>query len=250
MRRKYTSPSWASCAVFLFLIIVAFSPAIIRPWNSLLQAEEEVSLLFYASFEKNLVADLAFGDETPLFTQSVRIVRDGRKGGAAYIENDALISYDAPGNIYAQRGTLAFWWRLDEPLGATPFSIVCVSFAQQASWDYAFARLRWTGESLEFQVRDQDGRIHLINTENKTVLVSGRWFHFAITWDELDGLALYVDGQQIGADQGELHLDAALDQIGIHMRLVSPQKTAGNERRVWIDELRIYASPLNQAQIQ
>ena len=108
----------------------------------------------------------------------------------------------------------------------------------------------WTGESLEFQVRDQDGHLYRISTENKTVLVAGRWFYFAFTWDELDGLALYVDGQLIGAIRKELNLEAALDQIGIHAKQSSPQKTAGNERRVWIDEFRIYSSALNATQIQ
>ena len=159
MRLKFPFPSWISCTIFLVLCAVLLVPAFSRLWQPLLQAEEESSLLFYASFDKNFVADLAFGDETPLITQSARIVRDGRRDRGAYLENDALISYDAPGNVYAERGTIGFWWKLDEPLGRTPFSIVRVSFAQQASWDYAFAQLYWTGDNLEFQVRDQDGHI-------------------------------------------------------------------------------------------
>ncbi len=75
---------------------------------------------------------------------------------------------------------MGFWWKLDEPMGRTPFSIVRVSFAQQANWDYAFAQIYWNGESLEFQVRDQDGHLYQISTEDKTVLVAGRWFLFRI----------------------------------------------------------------------
>ena len=250
MRLKFTFPSWFSCTVFLAFCAVLLVLPLSRYWQPLLQAGEESSLLLYTSFDKNFIADFAFGEDTPLIAQSARVVREGRKDRGAYLENDALLSYDAPGNVYAERGTIGFWWKLDEPLGRTPFSIVRVSFAQQASWDYAFAELYWTGESLKFQLRDQEGELYQISTENKTVLVAGRWFYFAFTWDELEGLALYVDGHLIGAIQKELHLDAPLDQIGIHAKQSSPQKMAGNERRVWIDEFRIYSSALNLTQIQ
>ena len=250
MRLKFPFPSWASCTILLALCAFLLIPALSRFSQPFLQADEDSSLLFYASFDKNFVADLAFGEDTPLIAQSSRIVRDGRRDRGAYLENDALVSYDAPGNVYAERGTIGFWWKLDEPLGTTPFSIVRVSFAQQVSWDYAFVELNWTGENIEFKLRDQDGHLYQISTENKTVLVAGRWFYFAVTWDELDGLALYVDGLQVGTVRKELHLEAALDQIGIHAKQSSPQKMLGNERRVWIDEFRIYSSALNATQIQ
>lgn len=151
MRLKFTFPSWVSCTVFLALFAVLFLLPLSPYWQPLLQAGEESSLLFYSSFDKNFIADVALGDDTPLIAQLTRIVRDGRKDRGAYLENDALLSYDAPGNVYAERGTIGFWWKLDEPLGRTPFSIVRVSFAQQTNWDYAFAQIYWTGESLEFQ---------------------------------------------------------------------------------------------------
>ncbi|MFN8005848.1 MAG: LamG-like jellyroll fold domain-containing protein [Terriglobia bacterium] len=250
MKLKFTHLTRVLCTFLLLLISIFLIPPFNHFRTSALQADEDSSLLFYASFDKNVVADAAFGDDTPLVSQSARIVREGRKDRAVYIDNDGMISYDAPGNVYAERGTISFWWKLDEPLGATPFSILRVSFAQQVSWDYAFVHLFWSGESLEYQVRDQDGRLLPITTSNKTVLVAGRWFYFAMTWDELDGIALYVDGQLIGTIRGELHLTTALDQIAIHARHASPEKTVGNERRVWIDEFRIYSKALNLTQIQ
>ena len=213
-------------------------------------ARGEDNVSFYASFDQNVLADRAGGEESPLGNQNVKIVREGRKGSAAYLDYGSLLTYDAPGNLYAERGTVAFWWELDEPVGNTPFTLVRISTAQQLTQDFTFAELVWTGESLRLSFYDRDAQPHQIEADSKHELVSGRWFHLAFSWDELDGIRLYIDGHPISSERGELHLDASLDQIGVHASVVAPYQTRGTERKVFIDELRIYNAALTETAIE
>jgi hypothetical protein len=213
-------------------------------------ARNEDIVSFYASFDQNILADRAGGDESPLGNQNLEIVREGRKGSAVYLDAGSLLTYDAPGNLYAERGTIAFWWELDEPVGDTPFSLIRISAAQQRAQDFTFAELDWTGESLRLSVYDRDGQPHQVEADSKHELVSGRWFHLAFSWDELDGIRLYIDGHPIAHQLGELHLSANLDQIGIHASVVTPYQTRGTDRKVFIDELRVYSAALTEAAIE
>lgn len=242
-QRRGAVPALLLLAVLFSLLLTIRNPHDAR-------AEGETEALFYASFDKNVLADHANGDETPLANRASKVVREGRKGGALFLDTESLLTYDAPGNLYGESGTLGLWWRLEEPLGRTPFSIVRISQAQTANPDYSFVQLLWTGEDLRLRVHDRDGRLHEVVSASKTELVSGRWFHLTFSWDELDGIALYVDGQESGRKRGELHLSHSLDQIGIHAKTVSPQETDGNERKVFIDELRIYGRALEARTVQ
>ena len=213
-------------------------------------ADEEVSTSFYASFDRNVLGDEAIGDETPLANQNLKVVREGKRGGAALLETGSVLTYDAPGNVYGERGTVGFWWKLDEPLGRTPFSIVRISQTQQANPEYRFIHLFWSGEDLRLRIYDRKGSPQEVVSVSKTELVSGRWFHLAFTWDEMEGVRLYVDGHESGKKLGELHLPHNLDQLGLHAEEVTPQTTRGNARRVFLDELRVFASALTEIAVQ
>src|SRR5690349_23456611 len=77
----------------------------------------EQGLLFRLSADKSLTADLAGGDPVPNFADRYKLVPNGRLGGAVQAENDNVLAWKAPGNIYAQRGTLSFFWRSRYPVG-------------------------------------------------------------------------------------------------------------------------------------
>ncbi len=241
---------WVVVALASTFLTGVFHFLTISPPHRVALADDEVQALFYASFDKNVLADHANGDETPLANRALKFVREGRKGGALFLDTESQLTYNAPGNLQGEAGTLGFWWRLEEPLGRTPFSIVRISQAQAANPDYSFAHLLWTGEDLRLRVYDRDGTIHEIVSASKTELVSGRWFHLAFSWDELDGIVLYVDGQESGKKAGELHLPHSLDQLGIHAKTVTPLETKGNERKVFVDELRVYGRALEGRTLQ
>ncbi len=75
------------------------------------RAEGGAGLLFRASADRDLVAETAGGDPTPNFRSGVTVVPDGAMGGAARWADDGYVTWRAPGNIRAERGTLAFFWR-------------------------------------------------------------------------------------------------------------------------------------------
>ena len=64
------------------------------------------------------------------------------------------VAWNAPGNIRAERGTLSFFWRSRTPVGAAPFNIFRVGFADHSSWDMAFARIDWNGHGFDAFVTD------------------------------------------------------------------------------------------------
>ena len=92
--------------------------------------EKNPGLLFYLSGDKGFTADYAAGgDPEPNFLRDVKIIPNGAKGPGFQCENTQLMSYWAPGNIYAERGTLAFFWRSRDPVGKVQFPVFRVGYA-------------------------------------------------------------------------------------------------------------------------
>src|SRR5437764_14895455 len=65
------------------------------------------NLLFRLSADQGFTADKAGGDPVPNFVDKVRIVPTGAIGGAIQWDDDGVVTWNAPGNIYAQRGALS-----------------------------------------------------------------------------------------------------------------------------------------------
>ena len=212
-------------------------------------AEDGASPLFYASFERRVLADQAEGEAAPLGNRKVRIDRHGRQGKALFLDWGALLSFAAAGNVYSEQGTLSFWWRLDEPPGKIPFSIVRISTRQLHSPQHLFAHFFWTGRTLKLRLFDRDSGILEADAGNSTDVVAGRWFFLAFTWHELEGLRFYVDGREVGNHLGRFHFGRWLDQIGIHTQGLTPYYRESNERRAFVDELRIFAEALSPGAI-
>lgn len=208
-------------------------------------AEGSATPLFYASFEKRVLADQAEGDAAPLGNKEVRIARRGRQGRALFLDWGGLLSFAAAGNVYSEQGTLSFWWQLDEPPGKTPFSIIQISTRQLHSPRHLFAHLFWTGRTLKLRLFDRDSQILETDAGIDAGVVAGRWFHLAFAWNELEGLRLYMDGREVGSRLGRFHFGRWLDQIGIHTQALTPYYRKSNERRAYVDEFRIFAEALS-----
>ena len=98
-------------------------------------------LLFYLSGDHGFDADYAAGGvPEPNYQSDVRILPGGAKGFYIQCGNSQLLSYWAPGNIYAQRGTLAFDWRSRDPVDETEFPVFRVGYADHSSWDMVWLR--------------------------------------------------------------------------------------------------------------
>ncbi|MDE2665021.1 MAG: hypothetical protein OXI69_02600 [Acidobacteriota bacterium] len=212
-------------------------------------ADRSASPLFYASFEKRVLADQAEGDAAPLGNREVRIARRGRQGRALFLDWGALLSFAAAGNVYPHQGTLSFWWQLDEPPGKTPFSLIRISTRQLHSPQHLFAHLFWTGETLKLRLFDRDSRILEADAGTNAGVVAGRWILLAFTWHELEGLRFFMDGREVGNSLGRYHFGRWLGQIGIHTQALTPYYRKGNERRAYVDEFRIFAEALSPGAI-
>jgi hypothetical protein len=209
------------------------------------QQVREPGLLFYLSGDRGITADYAAGGTPePNFASGVRVVPDGAKGSAIQCDHMQLYSFWAPGNIHAQRGTLAFFWRAREPVGPTEFPIFRVGYADHSSWDMVWLRIDYNGKpGFDAFVTDASLARTRVSHALPGELKPDQWVHLALAWDETRGIRFYVDGRLAGDRTGTAIFDAALDQFGPHSRIISPyqvQSAYNFVRGGDIDELRIY----------
>ncbi len=209
-------------------------------------------LLFRASGDSSGTAERAGGDAIPNFQSKVTNVADGAIGGAFRWADDGYIAWNAPGNIRAQRGTLAFFWRAREPLGEAPFVIFRAGFADHTSWDMAFLRIDWNGHGFDAFVTDANLSRERVSFRMPEKPAPDAWHHIAFSWDEAVGVRLYVDGKEAARLDGKADLDAGLDQFGLAGRIIAPHQVQSRYsfmRGSDLDEIRIYDRMLDPAGI-
>ena len=215
----------------------------------------EPGLLFYLSGDHGYTADFAAGGQVlPNFLEGLEIIPDGAIGKAFQARDDQLMSYFAPGNIYAQRGTLSFFWRSRYPVGPTPFPIFRVAFADHTSWDMVWLRIDYNGSGFDAFVTDVGLARTRVSYYMDPFPGPSDWTHIAFAWDETEGVRLYVNGEPARQQSvtGEVY-DTGLDQFGPHSRIISPyqvQSLYSFMRGGDLDELRIYDRMLADSQVE
>jgi hypothetical protein len=209
-----------------------------------LRCVAESGLLFHLSGSLGLKADVSAGaTPEPNFASGVGVIADGARGVAIRCEHTQMLSYWAPGNIYAQRGTVSFFWRAREPVGPTEFPIFRVGYANHSSWDMVWLRIDYNGRGFDAFVTDTNLARTRVSTTLAPFPAPDRWIHLALTWDETSGIRFYVDGQIQGEAAAHARFDAELDQFGPHSRIISPYRVQSDYNFVRggdLDELRIY----------
>ena len=213
---------------------------------------EEPGLLFRLSADKSLTADVAAGDPVPNFADKVKIVPNGTSGSALSTADDVVLAWKAPGNIYAQRGTLSFFWRSRYPVGEAPFPLFRVGYADHTSWDMVWLRIDWNGEGFDAFVTDANLARTRVSFKLPARPAPDAWTHLAFTWDETRGVELYVDGKLAARQAAVAVYDSGLDQFGPTSRVVSPHQVQSRYnfmRGGDYDELRIYDHALGGAEI-
>jgi hypothetical protein len=216
------------------------------------QQGPEDGLLFRVSADKDLVADTAGGAAIPNFQSGVSIVPDGAIGSALRWSDAGYVAWQAPGNIYAQRGTLAFFWRPRTPVGEAPFVIFRTGFADHSSWDMAFLRIDWNGHGFDAFVTDANLSRLRVSWRMETLPPPDQWLHLAFAWDETRGVRLFVDGREVARMDATADLDSGLDQLGLAGRVLSPHQVQSRYnfmRGSDLDEIRVYDHMLSPASI-
>src|SRR3954466_5062753 len=204
---------------------------------------EVPGLLFHVSADKGFAAERAGGDPVPNFQDRVSIVPDGAIGGAIRWEDDGVLAWNAPGNIYAQRGTLAFFWRSRTPVGEAPFVIFRVGFADHSSWDMAFLRIDWHRHGFDAFVTDANLARGRVSFAMPAAPKPDEWHHLAFAWDETMGVRLYIDGREAARKDMKDDLDWGLDQFGLAGRVIAPHQVQSRYsfmRGSDVDDIRVY----------
>jgi len=230
----------------LCVSLIALAPAASRA------ADPEDGLLFYLSADKSLTADYARGEAVPNFASKVDIVPNGFAGGAFSTADDHVLAWKAPGNIYAQRGTVSFFWRSRTPVGRAPFVLFRVGYADHTSWDMVWLRIDYNGHGYDAFVTDDNLARVRLSFKLDDLPKPDAWTHIAVSWDETRGIKLYVNGKEVAHKDQVAVLDTGLDQFGTASRAVSPHQVMSRYnfmRGSDYDELRIYDHMLDDAQI-
>lgn len=200
-------------------------------------------LLFRASADRDLTAEVAGGDAVPNFRSGVTVVPDGAMGGAARWADDGYVAWRAPGNIRSARGTLSFFWRSRTAVGEAPFNIFRVGFADHSSWDMAFLRIDWNGHGFDAFVTDANLSRVRVSWQMEALPAPTEWHHVAFGWDETVGVRLFVDGREVARVDQQADLDSGLDQFGMAGRVMSPHQVQSRYnfmRGSDLDEIRVY----------
>ncbi len=213
----------------------------------------EPGLLFYASGDKDLNADYAAGgNPVPNYLKDVKIVPGGVSGPFIQCGDSQLLSWWAPGNIHAQRGTLSFFWRARTPLDETAFPVFRVGFADHSSWDMVWLRIDWNGHGFDAFVTDVNLGRTRVSVQLPDLPRSDQWLHLALAWDETSGIRFYIDGKLMATKEATGLFDTALDQFGPHSRVIGPtgvESSYSYDRGGDLDELRIYDRMLSDDNI-
>ncbi len=208
-------------------------------------------LLFSLSGAKGLTADFAKGEAAPNFSSKASIAQDPVRGPYISVPGDQALSWLAAGNIYAQRGTLSFYWRAHDPLGPTQFPLFRVGYADHTSWDMTWLRIDWNGHGLDAFVTDDNLARVRVSTTMATPKPD-QWVLITFTWDETTGIVLYADGKKIGSLNQPAVLDSGLDQFGPFARVISPHQVHSMYQYIRggdIDDIKIYDHALSDADV-
>ncbi len=232
------SPRSARSPFRRLLLVSALSAALPAAAHS-----SPAQLLFRVSADQGFVADQAQGDAVPNFQDKVSLVDDGAHGRAIRWEDDGVLSWNAPGNIRAERGTLSFFWRSRHAVGEAPFVIFRVGYADHSSWDMTWLRIDWNGHGFDAFVTDANLARTRVSFKLDHTPSPGQWQHIAFAWDEDKGVRLFLDGREVARVEATGDYDAALDQLGLAGRVMAPYQVQSRYnflRGSDFDEIRVY----------
>ncbi|MBM4086206.1 MAG: LamG domain-containing protein, partial [Planctomycetes bacterium] len=193
-------------------------------------------VLFYAPFEGTAKAAFATGQAEPwvardvlyapgvhgqavqLLAKAARTVKMPDGTTRKYMNAESMLVYEARGNVYPRRGTLAFWvlspWDAsDQNLltgsnlsGPTVIGIsardVYPSFFDMPRWKAFFGCL-FGGEC----VRGSLARFGSLGQKIIPRWKKDEWHHVAVTWDDRRGFAVYHNGELLDKFEGDIEWD-------------------------------------------
>ena len=224
-----------------------------------LASDQIPGLLFHLSGDgpgDGFTADYAHGDPEPAYLKEISLIEDGAQGRAFSAPSavDKIIAYPAPGNMYTQRGTLSFFFRNQFPVGETPFKLFYTSYGLHSSLDMTWLRVDYNGQKgYDAFVTDVNmARIRVSYTPPEFPEPED-WAHFALAWDETEGIRFYFNGELVAQKDTTVVLDAGLAFLKPFGRFATPgtaTDSCGHIRGGDVDEIVVYDSMLTEEQIR
>lgn len=164
-----------------------------------------------------------------LLQRTLSPVTGGKYGQAARLgvgdrKLPSMLVFDAVGNLFPQRGTIAVWvrWVKQCPPFRTTGPIFCVTCLRLPGSRSIYLSAQFIrGHTLRVGVSDRFGEWHGVEVATSSLgLKEGQWHHFAVAWDNQRGVALYVDGKVRGSNWGHdrWHTRANLDALSVGHR--------------------------------
>lgn len=204
------------------------------------RAEEGVPTgrVFYAPFDGELDAAEARGKTTAKPVGNPSFVPGHRGQGLLVgdVDDSTGAMFETAGNFSLERGTVALWvkplnWKGDDPV----FSLF---FHTKTSEGGSFIFYKYTNASwgLTFYVHpDRGPRTKTYCYKPVSEWQPGQWHHIACAWTRHEGMAIYIDGEQVRYLGGVSMADGTPSS---HMTFGGTWQRKGN--RTVLDEAMVF----------
>jgi hypothetical protein len=154
----------------------------------------------------------------------------------AYIDGFDRLSYATSENFNKNRGTIMMWF---SPTDLTEDH--ALFYSNDLSGKPQFS-LYFNESGTYFRAYDKSGMAREVNGG---IINIGIWHHIAVTWDNLKGISMYIDGGL----KGSVKATWEANDIGMDVYIGS-NSTSGNTAYSLIDELAVYSQELDQASVK
>lgn len=210
-------------------------------------AEKGPELVFYASFDRGLEADVARGRREPIEAEGVEF-RPSARGRAVYVKPGGALKYAEEGNLPKDKGAVEVWIKPLFPPTDRKWRPFLWEEATWREWEgrrNVIALWFWgDAGTIRFDVRDpKDCYITA-----RARWHEGDWLHIVACWDCERGLWLYVNGRLARFREGRWR-PVKHGAFCLGCSPFGPRVKAVSGGRVALDELRIYDAPLPSEEV-
>ena len=150
------------------------------------------------------------------------------------LSSGSTLSYPTSANFNKNRGTMVMWFN---PSDLTNDHYLF--YSEDFDGDSQFA-LYFNGSGTFFEVWDKNGVKYTVNGG----VVDTSWHHLAVTWDNLRGIEIYMDGVREGYEQ----VTWEPDDTGLDVYVGS--NGSGRNAEAVIDELAVHSQILEEDKIR
>jgi len=197
-------------------------------------------ILFHASFENTTNAISAAGERVAIKTPANVMYGSGIVGMCLTAKKPYVVQYPAKDNISREKGTLAFWYYIDEwnAFDKEYYNMFHIE-GGQGGYTYLYRSAQTGGEVaiLSSLVRMPD-RKPFSQRIDFPMVEAKKWHLIAVTW-EGKKVSIYVDGMLVGQSDNYVF---PLDWKKFGFQLSHPGRR--------LDEATVYGRPLSDLEIK